>query len=100
MHAAKPARSMNRSASNAVSTCRVPSRCQRSSRYSSACSEIGVRPTALTRYRSGFMSTLLMNPIGYVRSPYRDTAAIPKGLGAEHHAEGVLEISAEFEAGL
>ena len=41
-----------------------------------------------------------MHPIGYVRSPYRDTAAIPKGLGAEHHAEGVLEIAAEFEAGL
>lgn len=41
-----------------------------------------------------------LRPIGYVRSPYRDTAAIPKGLGAEHHAEGVIEIAAEFDAGL
>ena len=43
---------------------------------------------------------LSMQPIGYVRSPYRDTKEIPKGLGAKHEAEGVLEIRAEFEAGL
>jgi len=43
---------------------------------------------------------LLMQPIGYVRSPYRDTDEIPKGLGARHEAEGVLEIRAEFEPGL
>jgi tRNA-Thr(GGU) m(6)t(6)A37 methyltransferase TsaA len=49
---------------------------------------------------SSAMSVYSLHPIGHVRSPYRDTAAIPKGLGAEHHAEGVLEISAEFEAGL
>ena len=41
-----------------------------------------------------------MQPIGYVRSPYRDTREIPKGLGAKHEAEGVLEIRAEFESGL
>jgi tRNA-Thr(GGU) m(6)t(6)A37 methyltransferase TsaA len=41
-----------------------------------------------------------MQPIGYVRSPYRDTHEIPKGLGAKHEAEGVLEIRAEFELGL
>lgn len=41
-----------------------------------------------------------MQPIGYVRSPYRDTQEIPKGLGATHEAEGVLEILPEFEAGL
>jgi tRNA-Thr(GGU) m(6)t(6)A37 methyltransferase TsaA len=41
-----------------------------------------------------------MQPIGYVRSPYTDTAQIPKGPGAEHHAEGVLEILPQFEAGL
>jgi tRNA (adenine37-N6)-methyltransferase len=41
-----------------------------------------------------------MQPIGYVRSPYRDTQEIPKGLGARHEAEGVLEILAEFEPGL
>ena len=43
---------------------------------------------------------LSMQPIGYVRSPYRDTHEIPKGLGAKHEAEGVLEIRAEFEPGL
>ena len=41
-----------------------------------------------------------MKPIGYVRSAYADTAQIPKGLGAEHHAEGVLDILPEFEPGL
>jgi tRNA-Thr(GGU) m(6)t(6)A37 methyltransferase TsaA len=39
-------------------------------------------------------------PIGTVRSPFTDTAQIPKGLGAEHRAEGTLEIAAAFEAGL
>src|SRR5579862_7322876 len=41
-----------------------------------------------------------LQPIGYVRSPYRDTREIPKGLGAKHDAEGVLELQPEFEAGL
>ena len=41
-----------------------------------------------------------MQPIGYVRSSYRDTHEIPKGLGARHEAEGVLEIRAELEPGL
>jgi tRNA-Thr(GGU) m(6)t(6)A37 methyltransferase TsaA len=39
-------------------------------------------------------------PIGHVRSPFTDTSQIPKGLGAEHRAEGVLEIEARLEAGL
>ena len=39
-------------------------------------------------------------PIGFVRSPYRDTAAIPKGLGAKHDAEGTLDLLPEFEPGL
>ena len=39
-------------------------------------------------------------PIGFVSSPYKVTAEIPKGLGAKHDAEGVLEILAEFEPGL
>lgn len=42
----------------------------------------------------------VMRPIAYVRSPYTDTAQIPKGLGAEHAAEGVLDVLPEFEAGL
>jgi tRNA-Thr(GGU) m(6)t(6)A37 methyltransferase TsaA len=39
-------------------------------------------------------------PIGFVRSPFTDTKSIPKGLGARHDEEGVLEILPEFEAGL
>lgn len=39
-------------------------------------------------------------PIGFVSSPYKDTAEIPKGLGAKHQAEGVLRILPEFELGL
>jgi len=39
-------------------------------------------------------------PIGYVRSPYKNTKGIPKGLGAKHDAEGTLEILPQFEPGL
>ena len=41
-----------------------------------------------------------MQPIGYVRSNYKETREIPKGLGARHEAEGTLEIQPEFEPGL
>jgi tRNA-Thr(GGU) m(6)t(6)A37 methyltransferase TsaA len=46
------------------------------------------------------MGALTFRPIGQVRSPYADAAQIPKGLGAEHRAEGTLEILPELEAGL
>lgn len=46
------------------------------------------------------VSTYAMRPIGYVKSPYRDTSQIPKGPGAEHHVEGILEVRPELEAGL
>jgi len=39
-------------------------------------------------------------PIGFVTSPYKQPAEIPKGLGAKHEAEGVLRIRPEFEPGL
>jgi tRNA-Thr(GGU) m(6)t(6)A37 methyltransferase TsaA len=39
-------------------------------------------------------------PIGYVRSAYNNTQQVPKGLGAKHDAEGVLEILPQFELGL
>src|SRR5581483_5030985 len=39
-------------------------------------------------------------PIGFVSSAYSSTAQIPKGLGAKHEAEGVLEILPQFESGL
>jgi tRNA (adenine37-N6)-methyltransferase len=41
-----------------------------------------------------------MHSIGTVRSPYKETAQIPKGLGAAHQAEGVIEISPTYEEGL
>jgi tRNA-Thr(GGU) m(6)t(6)A37 methyltransferase TsaA len=41
-----------------------------------------------------------MRLIGRVRSPFLDTAQIPKGPGAEHAAEGVLDILPELAAGL
>jgi len=41
-----------------------------------------------------------MKPIGFVHSPYRDRAEIPKGPGAEHRAEGTLELRPDLEAGL
>lgn len=41
-----------------------------------------------------------MRPIGYIRSPYTETKQIPKGLGAKHSAEGVLEVLPEFAEGL
>ena len=46
------------------------------------------------------MEEWLMRPVGFVRTQYQDTSQIPKGLGAEHTAEGTLEILPEFEAGL
>jgi tRNA-Thr(GGU) m(6)t(6)A37 methyltransferase TsaA len=46
--------------------------------------------------------TALFTPraIGFIKSPYKDSAQIPKGLGAKHDAEGTLEILPEFAAGL
>ena len=41
-----------------------------------------------------------MRAVGFVRSSYRDTAAIPKGPDAKHEAEGVLEILPEYARGL
>jgi tRNA (adenine37-N6)-methyltransferase len=38
--------------------------------------------------------------IGFITSPYYETADVPKGLGAKHAAEGVLTILPEFELGL
>lgn len=40
------------------------------------------------------------DPIGHVKSPYADAQQIPKGLGAKHETEGILEILPEYETGL
>jgi len=39
-------------------------------------------------------------PIGYVNTPFQDTSAIPKGLGAKHDAEGILTLLPEYGSGL
>ncbi len=44
--------------------------------------------------------TFSMQPIGFVKSPFKDPRDVPKGLGAKHEAEGELEVLAEFEPGL
>jgi tRNA (adenine37-N6)-methyltransferase len=44
--------------------------------------------------------SITLHPIGTIRSPFADTASIPKGPGAQHDAEGVLEIRPELEEGL
>ncbi len=41
-----------------------------------------------------------MMPIGAMRTPFGATAEIPKGPGAKHDAEGIVEIDPRFEAGL
>jgi tRNA-Thr(GGU) m(6)t(6)A37 methyltransferase TsaA len=39
-------------------------------------------------------------PIGHVHSPYKKAQEVPKGLGAKHDAEGILQILPQFELGL
>jgi tRNA-Thr(GGU) m(6)t(6)A37 methyltransferase TsaA len=39
-------------------------------------------------------------PIAIAHTPYAETKEIPKGPGAKHEAEGVLNVLPEFEAGL
>ncbi len=46
------------------------------------------------------MQTWTMRPIGFVRSPFAETNQVPRGLGAKHEEDGVLEILPEFEGGL
>jgi tRNA-Thr(GGU) m(6)t(6)A37 methyltransferase TsaA len=41
-----------------------------------------------------------MRPIGRVKSAFKETGEIPKGCGAKHEAEGVLEIDPDLEEGL
>ena len=44
--------------------------------------------------------TLTFRPIGVIRSAYTDTKQIPKGPGAEHQAEGTIEVDAALAEGL
>lgn len=45
-------------------------------------------------------SAFSMRAIGFVRSGYSDRSQIPKGPGAQHTAEGTIEVLPAFEAGL
>lgn len=45
-------------------------------------------------------SQISFTPIGVMRTPHADTSQIPKGKGAEHTAEGVIEIREDLEEGL
>ena len=54
-------------------------------------------------HHRGMTSTpevLTLRPIGHARTPFATTTEIPKGPGAEHSAEGVLEILPELADGL
>ena len=39
-------------------------------------------------------------PIGVVLSPYADASQVPRGLGAQHQAEGYIQLRDDLEAGL
>jgi tRNA (adenine37-N6)-methyltransferase len=41
-----------------------------------------------------------LRPIGFIHSPFSQTAQVPRGLGAKHEEEGTVELFPEFEAGL
>lgn len=45
-------------------------------------------------------TNIQFTPIGVVRSGFTDPAAIPKGLGARHDAEGTIELLPEMGEGL
>ena len=46
------------------------------------------------------MNAFTLRPIGVVGSPYRETSEIPKGIGAKHDVEGVLDIDPQLAPGL
>ncbi len=63
----------------------------------------GMRNVKSMTQRPAYRSNPLMftpRPIALVRSPFTSTADVPRGLGAEHRAEGRIEVRPEFEAGL
>ena len=41
-----------------------------------------------------------MTAIGTIRTPFHDTKDIPKGAGAQHEAEGVIDLRPDLEPGL
>jgi len=57
-------------------------------------------PWRLSRIFGSVQPNDSYTPIGFVHSPYTQTGAIPKGPGAQHDAEGVIEIRPSLESGL
>ena len=57
-------------------------------------------PSDADTHRPLSSDAFTMRRIGLVRSPYTETTQIPKGRGAKHDAEGVLEIEPALELGL
>jgi tRNA-Thr(GGU) m(6)t(6)A37 methyltransferase TsaA len=43
---------------------------------------------------------VVLRPIGILRTPFTETSAIPKGPGAEHAAEGTIEVLPAYAEGL
>jgi tRNA-Thr(GGU) m(6)t(6)A37 methyltransferase TsaA len=61
----------------------------------------GRRPLSNRSFNEvSFFCMFTPRPIAVVRSPYKISSEIPKGLGAKHDAEGVVEVMPEFELGL
>ncbi len=58
------------------------------------------RPHLRHENSEAFAAMFTAHPIGFIHSPFRETSAIPKGLGAKHDAEGVIELLREYEPGL
>lgn len=54
----------------------------------------------LVRIIGSTSSKMDFTPIGVVRSPFVEKAQIPKGPGAKHEAEGILEVGTAYEEGL
>jgi tRNA-Thr(GGU) m(6)t(6)A37 methyltransferase TsaA len=52
------------------------------------------------RWCDGKDHQIVFRPVGVVRCAYTDTSQIPRGLGAEHRAEGVIELAPELAEGL
>jgi tRNA-Thr(GGU) m(6)t(6)A37 methyltransferase TsaA len=46
------------------------------------------------------MAYFTPEPIGFAHTPYQDAAKMPKGMGAQYDAEGVLRILPKFAEGL
>src|SRR6266545_8250142 len=59
-----------------------------------------IQPRPRSSARIPGVAGFAMRPVGYVRTSFTETSQIPKGHGAEHAAEGILEILPELEAGL